>query len=333
MRRIFLSGGIALLLCSCNVKNKHSQNINVDTVTSIAMLDEMQKLHPGDKSIYNRKAMLLLSESNVKEAFANINAALRIDSLDPKLYITLADVFFAMNSFQKSQNTLEKAFSLAPNDTTVQMKLAKMYLYLRKYPQTLQMLDTILLSAPGNAYVYLLKGFTYKEIKDTSSALKNFNKASILKPDITEAYIQLGLIYAQRKDKAAVGFYEKALKINPKCREALYNTAYFYQETGDYLKAIDKYNDLILKTGTDKYAYYNIGFIYLEYLKDLKKAAQYFSNAIDADQYYVEAYFNRGLSYEKDLNFNAARKDYQKALELRPNYEKAADALKRIKSK
>jgi len=333
MTRLNLLFILIVLLVSCSNHKKTFTPAQIDTTSQITAIDEMLKADPDNAFLYNRRAVLSLRENNIKGAMNDINTALKKDSLNPRYHITLSDIYFEMNMFAKSENVLEKAVALSPSDTVALMKLSKLYLYFKKYDETFQTIDHLLELTPHNAYAYLLKGFAYKETKDTSSCIKCYSTAIEQKPDLNEAYIQMGLLYAAKKNKIAVDFYEKSLKIKPGNAEALYDLAYFYQETGEWQKAIDKYNDLILKNGADKLAYFNIGYIYLEILDDYTKSAQYFTNAIETDNSYAEAYFNRGLSYERNKNFTLAESDYSKALELKPGYQKAMDALKRVKKK
>ena len=45
---------------------------------------------------------------------------------------------------------------------------------------------------------------------------------------------------------------------------------------------------------------------------------------------YTEAYYNRGFAYELLKDVENSQRDYNKVLELHPNYEKAIDGLNRI---
>ncbi len=72
--------------------------------------------------------------------------------------------------------------------------------------------------------------------------------------------------------------------------------------------------------------------INLVYLKDFEAAVKFFSKSISLDPKYTDAYFNRGYSYELMGDFINARKDYQKALELFPNYERSIKGLNRLDS-
>ena len=77
-------------------------------------------------------------------------------------------------------------------------------------------------------------------------------------------------------------------------------------------------------------AHYNIGYINLVYLLDFKAASECFTKAIEIDSLYAESWYNRGLSYEQLKEYQKAYEDYQKALKLKVNYDKAIEGLNRL---
>jgi len=113
-----------------------------------------------------------------------------------------------------------------------------------------------------------------------------------------DAYIQLGEIYSIRKNSLAVDYLKNALKIQPKSKEALYMLGMFYQENDQYDQAIETYMILVKRIQPSKEAPYNIGYIYLVYLKDFPNAVTWFRTHLGRDPGYIEAYYNRGLAYE-----------------------------------
>jgi tetratricopeptide (TPR) repeat protein len=140
----------------------------------------------------------------------------------------------------------------------------------------------------------------------------------------------LGKIYVAQNNKLAVDYLNGALNIEPQSVEALYTLALYLQEHNEFLRAKEMYLNIIHLSPKYKYAYYNLGYINLIYLKNYTDAVKNFSNAIACDPYFVEAYYNRGYSYEMLKDFNNAKNDYKKALKLKTNYEKAIKALNRI---
>jgi tetratricopeptide (TPR) repeat protein len=128
----------------------------------------------------------------------------------------------------------------------------------------------------------------------------------------------------------AADYLKNALNVRPNDKVALYMLGMFYQESGSYNEAIQTYQVLMKTDSTYRNAPYNIGYIYLVYLKDFGKAGAFFSKALHVDPGYYEAIFNRGYAYELGGQYDKAAADYQQTLKIKPNYEKAIDGLNRL---
>ena len=104
----------------------------------------------------------------------------------------------------------------------------------------------------------------------------------------------------------------------------------FFQESEDYKKAMQDYHAILKIDPRNKLAYFNLGYIHLAYLKVYNQAITHFSDAIRCDTIYVEAYYNRGVSFETLGDIEHAAADYRKALSIFPRYEAAINGLRRV---
>ncbi len=141
----------------------------------------------------------------------------------------------------------------------------------------------------------LLLALALLEKGDTVTAVEDFKKTIDQDQKFYEAYVELGELYSMRKDPIAADYLKNAIKIRPNSKEAMYMLGMFYQENGRYEEALETYDKLAKTDSTFKDAPYNTGYIYLVYLHDFRKAANYFSFALRCDPGYVEAMFNRGI--------------------------------------
>ena len=107
----------------------------------------------------------------------------------------------------------------------------------------------------------------------------------------------------------------------------------FYQETAHYEKAIETYQTLIRTDPSFREAPYNIGYIYLVYLKDFAKAIPFFTASLERDPQFYQALFNRGYAYELSGDYKNAADDYQRSLKIKVNYDKAVEGLNRLDKK
>jgi Tfp pilus assembly protein PilF len=59
-------------------------------------------------------------------------------------------------------------------------------------------------------------------------------------------------------------------------------------------------------------------------------AAKHFTDAINIDKNYAEAWYNRGYCYELMGDVMHAKSDYQQAIMIKANYQRAIDGLNRV---
>lgn len=146
-----------------------------------------------------------------------------------------------------------------------------------------------ILGKEGLAGVYLAKGETGKALKlasDVEKASPNRSYAHAIKGDI---------LYSQNKKEQAEAEYAKAVQ-NPDAED--------FQKAGAYNK---------------------LGRLYAS-LGDFQQSRDLYDQAVQMDPYYVEAMSNKGVTYEKEGQWDKALDMYQKSQRL-DNEDAFANAL------
>ena len=320
---VFLIYSLFLFSCGNHKSADKTTSLSADSLSAkINSLTKQIVEHPSDLNLYIQRAKNFLEKK-----------LLEMDSSNATAYIVLSDIYFAKGKFENCLNALQKSIALDKKNKTALLKAGELQFYLKNYDKAFEFLQQSLTIDKINPEAYLMLGMAYKEIGDTAKAIKNFQ--TVVEQDINnyQAYIQLGLLYASKKNKLAVNYFNNALNVDSKSIEALYALGMFYQESGEYRKAIEKYSMILQIDPKYKYANFNIGYVYLVYLQEYENAKKYFTNAIENDPKYVEAFYNRGYCNELLKSTGDAIKDYKKTLELKPNYEKAIEGLNRIDNK
>ena len=283
-----------------------------------------------DAALYHQRAKLYIGLKEINQALNDMNKALQIDPKKAEYYTTLSDIYLLSGQPLNCEESLKKAVSVDPKNISANLKLANLYLILKDYKKVNEYVRDVLTIDNANSPARLTRAMASLEVGDTARAVGDLMDAVKLNQSFFEAYMLLGELFATRKDPLAAGYFNNALRIKPGSVEALYNLGMFYQETGQLPKAIGTYEVLCKFDSTFRDAPYNIGYINLVYLQDYKKAAEYFTKAIELDSLHAESWYNRGLSYEQLKEYQKSYDDYKQTLKLVVNYDKAIEGLNRL---
>ncbi|GAB4255878.1 MAG: hypothetical protein Kow0079_12860 [Vicingaceae bacterium] len=325
------------MACNTNetTENNHQQTNDTLPQQESAFLIINKKLQNdiNNPELYYERAMLYAEREDLKSAIADLDRALKIDSTNCKYLIQKADFLFIKKKFGESKFTLEKCVKHNKTNDKAWLKLGEIALYAGNFKKSLEYADAALKINKYNPDAYFLKGMIFMSMQDTVKALSSFNTAKEQDNDYYNAYIQLGEITQAQKNPLAKDYYLNALRIRPNSVEALYHYAMYCQENGLYNEALETYTKITKIDPLYRHAYFNMGYIHLQYLFVYDIARDYFTKAIEVHPYYFEAYYNRGLCYEFMNDYENAKKDFQQALKIKPNYDYAAEGLSRLEKK
>ncbi len=313
-------------------KNEAQTPLRTDLPPEIAKVTAQIGVDSLNPELYYQRAQFWLEHKDAGKAIEDANHAIRLKPGNSKYYVAQADAYLVMGKAKLCREALQKAIDLNSEETEAYLKMAELNLYFRDYTQVFMYVQKALDVDPNIAKAHFIRGFAFKERGDTVGAIKSYQKSIDLNQNYYEAYIQLGMLYSVKKNKLALDYLNNALRIKPSSAEALYFEGMYYQETDDLNKALELYNKIVKTDPNYKFAYFNMGYIHMYFLRVYDKACQYFTSAIQIDPAYVEAYYNRGYSLELAGDVEKARTDYNKAIELRPGYTLALAGLKRLDS-
>ncbi len=310
----------------------HSEKKNEPTFKdSISLYNYRVQNHPQNSTFLQQRAQYFLDNANPDSAFIDITKAIRIDSSNADVYCLLADVYFAKANFKFCEHAITKALFLNPNHIGALTRKAEMSFYIKDYDAFFNQAKTILKLDRQNPRLYFIKAMAFKETGDTNQAVFNLQQVLKQNAEYIDAYIQIGLLYAATNQLAlAEGNFKNALQLNPENTDALYALGMLYQTTNEPQKAINQYTKIIQSNPNYKYAYYNIGYINLVVLNNPKQALDFFTKTTALDSTYAEAWYNKGYCNELLRFIPQAKKDYKKAINCRPNYKNAINALNQL---
>ena len=333
---IFLLIAAGSLFTSCGTGNKQQEPIPADSTAApsvpeeLKQLNEQLKAEPRNAELYHKRAQYYYNTQKFSQGLADVLMAVNIDSSKAAYFVTLSDLYFVDNQTSKTKAALEKSLKLDEENIDALLKLAELYLYVRKYEESVKYINMALKLDKYNAKGYFMKGMNYKELGDTARAISSMQTAVEQDQLYYHAYIQLGMLCAAKKNKLAVEYFKNALRIRPKSAEALYSLGKYYQDAGNFEKAMETYSELLKYEDKNINALYNMGVIQLVNLKKYDLASDYFTSAIKVAPKYVQAYYGRGLSYQALGNMKLAVSDFQACMDINPKFEPAYLALKEL---
>lgn len=285
---------------------------------------------PSNASLYNKRALVYYKLREFPEAENDAKRAMKMDSTQALYYLTLVDIYFSEQKSRGSKELLEFTAKKFPENIESLLKLAELYFIVKRYQEGIDYANKALKINESLAKAYFIKGRIYRETGDTSRAISSLETAVEQDNKYVDAFYDLGILYAARRNPIALDYYNTILRIDPSNITTNYAKAKLLQDLGRFEDAIRIYEGIIKTDKSCAECYHNLGAIYLYAKKDLKKALEQFTRAIEINPNYLEAYFARGYTYSKLKDKESAKADYNMCLKIQPNYDPAVEELNNL---
>ena len=179
------------------------------------------------------------------------------------------------------------------------------------------------------------EGVSLFKKQDIKGALSKFDEIIKIDDRNVEAYIRKADCLDLLGDiKGSISNYSNAIKLDPKNKIAFYNRALSYEKFNDFENEISDYKSALLtdpKNNSElnnKLIYHNLGILYGQ-LNKLDMAIEAFTNAIQIDDKYADAYHNRGYAYQLKGEQMEAILDFDKAIQLNPSEQAYSESKNR----
>lgn len=341
MKRFYINSSLIALLffstfsmLSCKHEVKQKEPAAIQGNPLILDLNEKILKDPKNANLYFQRASKYYKDEAYDESIADLQTAIKLDSLQPQYYHLLADAYLDYYKSRQALETMEKLTNLFPKRIESLLKYAEFQLILKQYSEGQLTVQRILQVDPQNAEAYLMGGMLFKEMGDQAKARAGFQKAvelGLTKPeDLIDAYINLGNLNLKKDKKLAELYFNNALRVDSVNINALHAKAEYFKEIGQLNKSLETYRKIV---GIDHHyeaAFFNSGLIYAS-MDSLKKAYQNFNIAVSINPTEASYYYYRGTTQLSLGHKNEAIADFEQTLKLDKNFVKATKALRAIK--
>lgn len=156
-----------------------------------------------------------LSENMLDSAQRRFEMICRLDSFNLKALNHLGDIHFKKVEIGKSFRYFTRSIRADSIQPDVYLKLAEIKLMLGKYREVFQTINKAFKINSQLPHGYFMKGVAYKHIGDTTKAISSFKTAIELRHDFSPVYYELGLLLTLKNDSLALPYYENGLRLTP----------------------------------------------------------------------------------------------------------------------
>jgi len=292
-----------------------------------------------------RRLFLTCNPHNYPLAAREFEQALALWDEYPEALAALAETYSMWRGFsltdedyKQGEKFAQRAIRLNPKLAAGYRAMADLLRHRRDYEGALSQIDTAIQLDPRDAENYYVKGSILISTQ-LPEARDNLMQAMKLNPDLAKSYFNLGTVLQQLKDYPRA---EKTLlayqKMVPEDVAGYTSLGMLYYEMGRLDEAKTQFEKVITKSGQDpqeqiwRYkAYLTLGEIAAQNKDQYDQALSYFDQALKIFDESAEAYYERGLIFLKKGNKKQAREALGKAVQLKPDFPEAKDALAKLK--
>jgi tetratricopeptide (TPR) repeat protein len=313
------------LFCCLSCKSKKYDHLPPPLAELCRNIDKS----PKNSDLYQERAEYYYRNKKIDEALADILHAIKLNDKKSTYYVTLADIYFAKKETDLVEEMLNKAIVMDDNNEAY-LKLAELYLYQYMYEECNETLEKAIRLQNHNPKAFLTKAMMLAETGDTAGYLRMLQLVIDQNPKEVIAFSALGEFFQAKLDPLAISYFKNALELTPNNKVLNYNLGKLFQDLGELEMAKEQYKNLIAIDPNSYPAYNSLGYIALVFEDNYEDAVRYFSNAIEINPDYDQAWCNRGIAYEYLQEWQNARADFLQCLEINSNNDNAIVELNRL---
>jgi tetratricopeptide (TPR) repeat protein len=275
-----------------------------------AAIDSKAVAGAGLSKIYCTRGETRLDQGDREGARTDLETAIALDSTNACAYLNRGRVFAATGQFDRAIADYDEALKHNGKLAPAYNNRGDALFHKGDFGRATADFSKAIATDPGLAIAYGNRGFMFYRLRQYDKAVADYSRQIALKPDVL-AFINRGNAYRDQNDlDHALADYGKVVEIAPDDARGWRNRGSIY-----LFRAADE-----SETDKDKAtADYHRG------LADYDKAL-----ALDANDAF--SWNNRGQAKMRLGDKDGAIADLKKALELRPDLNRAAEALRRLQA-
>jgi len=289
--------------------------------------------HPASAEAHAAMGALCVSTSDQDCARRSFQRALQLDGKHLQALSGLVALDLAGKQVAQALSRIQARLAATPDNPDVLILAAKVYAAIGDAPRAEATLRRVLHVNPSGVEAYTLLGQLYVATKRIDDAKRQFGELATRSPESAAALTMMGLLFhSEQNVTEAERWYEKAVRIDPRAAAAANNLAWIYANRGRNLDvALQLAQSAKAQLPREAEINDTLGFIY--YKKDLPELAiPVLLQSIEADPGNPLSHYHLGLVYARQGEDAKARRLLERALKLKPDFARAAEAKQALAS-
>lgn len=320
---------IGIIFIGCN-SHQSKQNTILNQPPYDKLTDSIDKA-PKTADLYFRRGTLLYTNEQMALAEKDLRTAWQLNA-NENYALRLTHLLKEKNA-DEAIRFLNEALKKIPNSIGLRIMLAKGYESKNELDKSLALCNQIINQYPGELDALILKSEILKDQNKNDEALSVLEKAYLYAPSDVELVHQLAFSYAEAKNPKVLSLSDSLIKADAAQRHAepYYFKGLYYENSGNYNKAISFFDEAIRHDYNFEDAYMDKGQSYYELKKysDALKTFQLAATVFAAD---AEPYYWLGKTQEAMGDTSHAKLNYERAYGLDHSLTEANEAAKRLGS-
>jgi tetratricopeptide (TPR) repeat protein len=293
---------------------------------AISDLKKILQLNNDDHTALNYLIDYADKLGRLQEAIDFIEKEAKISKDNAGIYTEIGNKFLAAKNYENARLFYNKTLEINPNDTNAYRNLGMVEEAGEHLDEAMKFYTRALELSLGQnekpATNYNDIGNIYFAKNDFENARAQYDNAISHDPEFYYAYYNLGYLTERlNQTDEAIGYYNKALQINPKYDDALLGLTRIYLGRNDYEHTKESFLRMSKTSPTVEMYYYRLGSIE-ESFERWDEAINSYKDSIKANPNFIDALNNLSELYLRKNNFADAKDLCFRLITLEPEEEK-----------
>lgn len=301
-----------------------------------ALVELSRALERSPESLDIRVALGLTFElqESYDKAAAHYEAAIRRDSLNPRLYHHAARAYANAERYQEAVAGYQAILDLRPNDLEAVMGVVRVWIAQKQFDRAEALLAQKLEAWDHPPELYVVLGILYREAEHAAEAIRAFERAVTLRDGYAQAHFYLAAQLDQLGQKdAARARLHRTIELDERHADALNYLGYLDADAGVNLEQAKHFIERALQLDPANGAYMDsLGWVYFR-MGRLDEAVETLERAVVLLKTDAVIFDHLGDVYAARGEVERARVHWERVLELDPGHAAIREKLDRLPSR